>query len=95
MLAARLAIRKKLHFGKLGVTSIVLSSIFTTLYFILGCIAYSDAVDYADKGYGAKTFAFIPFSLMIILVAAYILVRIKLPENYRIVIKKKKVKNKK
>ena len=91
MLAVRLAVRKKLNFGKMGMSAVVLSAIFTTVYFILGCVAFSEATAYGGEGYGysAHTFAFIPFALMIILVGAFILVKVKLPKNYKIVLKKR------
>ena len=91
MLAATLAVRKKLNFGKMGMSAVVLSAIFTTVYFILGCVAFSEATAYGGEGYGysAHTFAFIPFALMIILVGAFILVKVKLPKNYKIVLKKR------
>lgn len=92
LLGIRIAVRRKLSFGKLGMTSVVISSIFTTLYFVLGCVAYSAATAYGGIGYGydVNTFAFIPFALMIILVASFVLVKVKLPQGYRKVIEKKK-----
>ena len=90
LLGIRIAVKKKLSFGKLGMTSVVISSVFTTLYFILGCVAYSAATAYGGIGYGydVNTFAFIPFAIMIILVASFVLVKVKLPNGYRKTLKK-------
>lgn len=96
LIGARLLAKRRLSLGKTGVTAIVLSAIFTTVYFILGFIAYAEATAYGGIGYGYSvgTFAFIPFALMVIAVASYILVRVKLPDGYRFVIKKKHRKDK-
>ena len=88
-LGIRLAVAKKLNFGKSGTACVVLSSVFTTLYFVLGCVAYAGAEVYRDLNYSVNTFSFIPFALMIILVSSFILVKVKLPKNYKIVLKKK------
>ena len=85
----RFATRRDFKLGKLAWVSVVFSFIFTTLYFVIGCIAYSDADDYADLYYSVSTFSFIPFALMIVLVASFILVKIKLPVGYKIKVKKK------
>lgn len=92
LLGIHIAVKKKLNFGNLGMTSVVISSIFTTLYFVLGCVAYSAATAYGGIGYGydVNTFAFIPFALMIVLLASFVLVKVKLPQGYRKVINKKK-----
>jgi hypothetical protein len=86
LLSVRLVLTKRLSFGKLGIVSVVISAIFTTLYFVMGCIAFSEAKAYGGYGFGydANTFAFIPFALMIILVASFILVKAKLPKNYKL-----------
>ena len=96
IVGVRLLVKRKLSLGKTGVAALVLSAIFTTVYFILGFIAYAEATAYADigLGYSVGTFAFIPFALMVIAVASYILVRVKLPDGYRFVIKKKHRKDK-
>ena len=96
LVGVRLLVKRRLSLGKTGVAALVLSAIFTTVYFILGFIAYAEATAYADigLGYSVGTFAFIPFALMVIAVASYILVRVKLPDGYRFVIKKKHRKDK-
>ena len=94
LVGVRLLVKRRLSLGKTGVTALVLSAIFTTVYFILGFIAYAEATAYAGHGYSVGTFAFIPFALMVIAVASYILVRVKLPDGYRFVIKKKHRKDK-
>ena len=96
LVGVRLLVKRKLSLGKTGVAALVLSAIFTTVYFILGFIAYAEATAYGGAGYGYSvgTFAFIPFALMVIAVASYILVRVKLPDGYRFVIKKKHRKDK-
>ena len=90
VLGIRFAVTKKANFGKFGIVSVIISAIFTILYFVLGCIAYSEAVAYGGIGFGydVNTFAFIPFAFMIMLVAAYVLVRVKLPKDYKREIKK-------
>ena len=90
LLSVRLAVTKRLNFGKMGMVSVIISAIFTTLYFVMGCIAFSEATAYGGIGYGydANTFAFIPFVFMLILVASFILVKVKLPKNYKLEMKK-------
>ena len=94
LVGVRLLVKRRLSLGKTGVAALVLSAIFTTVYFILGFIAYAEATAYAGHGYSVGTFAFIPFALMVIAVASYILVRVKFPDGYRFVIKKKHRKDK-
>ncbi len=88
LVALRLALGKAAKLGRLGTVSVIISSFFTTLYFVLGCVAYAKSEAYRNMGYDVNTFAFIPFVLMIILAASFILVKVKLPKNYKITIKK-------
>ncbi len=70
-------------FGKLALALCIISEAFSVLYMINGIIAYSVASDYASLYFDVSTLAFIPFILITLLFAAALIVKKKMPDNFK------------